>query len=262
MIAQAADYGRMLLRHRALGEILVQRELKGRYRGTVLGFLWSFVSPLIMMAIYVGVFSLTMRVPVPNYPAFVLAGLLPWSCFVSSLLEGMQAVIANGNLVKKVHLPAEIFPLVAVVSNMVHFVLSLPVLGLVLYLSGVSPTRYVLLLPVLLLAQLLFASAIALVLSSLAVQFRDLTHIVPNLLMMWFYLTPVIYTMELVPPRLRTALGLNPLTGLINGYRRIFVEGAPPQLGWLCGFLAMSVCALVLALALFRSRRDLYPELV
>lgn len=255
------SYGALLLRHRALGEILVQRELKGRYRGTVLGFMWSFVSPLIMMGIYVAVFSLTMRVPVAHYPAFVLAGLLPWNCFTASMTEGMHAVIANGNLVRKVHLPAEIFPLVAVVANMVHFVLSLPVLLAVLWGSGVGFSWALCFLPVLLVAQFLFAAALAVVLASLAVQFRDLMHIVPNLIMMWFYLTPVVYALELAPPKMRALMGLNPMSGLIGCYRCIFIDAVAPPVLWLVGFVCMSSCCLLAALWLFGRRRDIYPEL-
>lgn len=262
MIKGALRYGHMLVCHRALAEILVQRELKGRYRGTFLGFLWSFVSPLMLMTIYVVVFSLTMRVPVPNYPAFVLCGLLPWNCFTSSMMEGMHSVVANGNLVKKVHLPAEIFPLVAVISNMAHFVFSLPILFAVLWHSGVALTPWVLLLPVLLVLQFFFAAAFALLLSSLAVQFRDLTHIVPNLMMMWFYLTPVVYSLELVPPALRPMMRLNPMTGLMHAYRAIFIEGACISWAWAAQFAALGAVLLSAALWVFAKRRELYPELV
>jgi ABC-type polysaccharide/polyol phosphate export permease len=261
MMGAALRYGHMLVCHRALGEILVQRELKGRYRGTFLGFLWSFVSPLMLMVIYVGVFSLTMRVPVPNYPAFVLTGLLPWNCFTASMMEGMHAVMANGNLVKKVHLPAEIFPLVAVISNMAHFVFSLPVLLAVLVYSGLPLTPSMLLLPVLLVLQFLFSGAFALLLSSLAVQFRDLTHIVPNLVMMWFYLTPVVYTLEMVPPRLQPLMRLNPLCGLMHAYRAIFILGEGFSPLWALQFFGLGLSLFCAALWLFAKRRELYPEL-
>ncbi len=262
MMAAALRYGQMLLRHRALAEILVQRELKGRYRGTFLGFLWSFVSPLMLMTIYVMVFSLTMRVPVANYPAFVLTGLLPWNCFTSSMMEGMNSIVANGNLVKKVHLPAEIFPLVAVLSNMVHFLFSLPILVAVLWYSGVPLTPWVLLLPFLLLLQFFFVASFALLLSSLTVQFRDLTHIVPNIMMMWFYLTPVVYSLDLVPQGLRPLMALNPLSGLMHAYRSIFMVGESFSWLWAGQFAALSMALFCSALMLFAHRRELYPELV
>lgn len=262
MIHAVLKYVRMLLRHRALGEILVQRELKGRYRGTFLGFMWSFVSPLMLMTIYVVVFSITMRVPVDNYPAFVLTGLLPWNCLTSSITEGMHAVISNGNLVKKVHLPAEVFPLVAVVSNMAHFLLSLPILVAVLCYTGVGLSVHVLLLPVLIGLQCLFSGAIALVLASLAVQFRDLTHIVPNLIMMWFYLTPVVYSLDLVPEKLRPVMLMNPVSGLMGAYRSIFMAHESFSWLWAGQFFALGCALFASALWLFARRRELYPELV
>lgn len=249
-------------RYRTLAEILIARDLKARYRGTLLGFCWSFVTPLLMMTIYVLVFSVYMRVDVPNYAAFLLAGLLPWSCFVACLNDGMHAIIANGNLIKKVHLPSEVFPLVAVASNMLHFLFSLPVLLLLLAVYHITPTPAWLVLPVLLMLQLLFSYGAALVLSSLAVQFRDLTHIVPNIIMMWFYMTPIIYDIGMVPSRLQPWMRLNPMTGLIQAYREMFLNGQLPSALWLVKFSTASILGMVFGLWVFRRRQDLYPELV
>src|SRR6478672_561630 len=117
-----------IYRHRTLAEILVARELKARYRGTLLGFLWSFANPLLMMSIYVLVFSVYMRMDVPNYPAFLMSGLLPWVAFNGGLADGMNSLISNGGIIKKVYLPTEVFPFVAVTSALMHFLFSLPVL--------------------------------------------------------------------------------------------------------------------------------------
>lgn len=251
-----------LYRHRTLTEILVQRELKARYRGTALGFLWSFVNPLMMMAIYIFVFHFTMRLPVPHYGAFVLTGLLPWNAFVAGVLEGMNALVANGNLIRKVALPAEIFPLVAVSANAAHFLLSLPVLLLVLWGSGVGLGPGILWLPLLLLEQFVYATCLAVLLSSLAVQFRDLVHIVPNLVMMLFYVTPIIYPANMVPARLAPLVRYNPLAGLMENYRAVLLEGGSLALGPYGLRLVVGLTALGLCLRLFRARRDLYPELV
>lgn len=254
-------YAKTLLRYRTLAAILVQRELTARYRGTALGFLWSFVNPLMMAGIYVFVFSVTIRLPVPHYGAFVLAGLLPWNGFVAGLTEGMHALLANGNLIKKVALPAEVFPTVAVVANTLHFVFSLPVLFLVLVCSGVAPQWTWLLVPVLVLEQLVYALAGALLLSSLVVQFRDLLHIVPNLVMMLFYVTPIVYPAEMVPAALRAYVAYNPLAASIGAYRQALLLGEVPSLRGLAARLALASVALFAALWTFRSRRDLYPEL-
>ena len=251
-----------IYRHRALAEILVGRELKARYRGTVLGFLWSFANPLIMMSIYVLVFSVYMRIDVPNYPAFVICSLLPWTAFSAGVLEGMNSIISNGAIIKKVHLPTEVFPFVAVTSNGVHFLFSIPVLLLIMLVSGMSLTPSMLMFPVLLALQFLFTFGLALFLSSLAVQFRDLVHIVPNLMLVWFYLTPVFYGLEMVPERFRPLAYLNPMTWLIQGYRDIFFHHHMPHAGWTAAFLAVSLFLVSTGMWLFHRRSDLYPELV
>jgi lipopolysaccharide transport system permease protein len=249
-------------RHRALAEILVARDLKARYRGTVLGFLWSFANPLLLMVIYVLVFRVYMRVDIPNYPAFLLSALLPWTCFVTGLTEGMQSLVNNGSLIRKVHLPSAVFPLVSVASNMTHYLLSIPVLMLVLGVSGVQPTRHLALFPVLFILQAMFTYGCTLFLASLAVQFRDLTHIVPNLTMMWFYLTPVLYSYDLVPARMKPYMMLNPMAGLIDAYRGIFVLQHWPSWMWLVKFAALSLVLMGLGMRLFDSRAELYPEMV
>lgn len=251
-----------LYRHRALAEILVGRELKARYRGTALGFLWSFANPLIMMSIYVLVFSVYMRLDVPNYPAFVICSLLPWTAFASGVTEGMSSIISNGAIIKKVHLPTEVFPFVAVASNVVHFVLSIPVLLGIMLASGMPLTPSMLLLPVLVALQFLFTYGLALFLSSLAVQFRDLVHIVPNLIMVWFYLTPVFYDLSMVPGRFRPLAYINPMTWMIQAYRDIFFHHRLPHPGWTSAYLAVSLVLLGAGMWLFQRRSDLYPELV
>ena len=251
-----------IYRHRTLAEILVGRELKGRYRGTVLGFLWSFANPLLMMSIYVLVFRVYMRIDVPNYPAFVMCGLLPWSAFVAGVTEGMNSIIVNGGIIKKVYLPSEVFPFVSVTHNLVHFVLSVPVLLLIIVTSGLPLTPHMLLFPLLLLLQLFFTYALALFLASWAVQFRDLVHIIPNLMLVWFYLTPIFYSSTMVPDKYRGLVYLNPTTWLIEAYRDIFFNHHLPSLRWMAAFASVSLFLVVSGMWLFQRRSELYAELV
>lgn len=251
-----------LYRHRALAEILVQRELKARYRGTALGFCWSFVNPLMMMSIYVLVFHYALRVPMPNYGAFILAGLLPWNAFTSGVLEGAGSLLDNGNLIKKVSLPAEVFPLTCVLSNLVHLALSLPVLALVIWGSGVPLGFASLWAPAILMVQGLYTFAFALLLSSFTVQFRDLRHILPNILMMWFYITPVIYESSMMPAAFRRYMVLNPLAPLVESFRNAVLHNRMPHVGWLALQAVVGVAFMAATLALFRYRRPLYAELV
>ena len=242
-------------------QILVARELKARYRGTVLGFLWSFLNPLILMSVYVLVFSIYLRIQMDNYAAFLLCGLLPWTWFSSALTESSRSIIENHTLVKKVALPSEIFPLVSVSSTLTHFLLSLPVLLILLTILGVRPTWTLLLFPVVLAVQFLFTFGLALMCAALAVRFRDLLQIVPNVLTLWFFITPVFYPVSMVPPSFRALLLLNPMAYVIDAYQELlFYRRAPHVLE----FALVLVLALALVVAgewvLSRCRDDFAEE--
>jgi ABC-type polysaccharide/polyol phosphate export permease len=249
-----------LYRYRVLIEVLIRRELKARYRGTVLGFLWSFMNPLILMGLYVLVFSVYLRIDMPNYPAFLLSGIFPWLWFSASLNEATYSIIASGALIRKVYLPSEVFPLVPVGSSMMHFVASLPILFGVLAWEGVRPSWSLLFLPVIIGLQLLFTYGIALIVSSLTVQFRDLFHIVPNFLTALFFATPIFYPSAMVPERYRILLDLNPLSYLVTAYQDVMFFGRMPSAARVAILMTMTVVVLVAGVACFNSRKDLFPE--
>src|SRR4030081_2600200 len=191
------DNLRRLLRYRSLISSLVARELKARSRGSALGFVWSFINPLLLLLIYSFVFTTVMpntTEGVQPYQLFMFCGILPWTWFSSSLAESANSLISGGNLIKKVLFPAEVLPLVSVLTNMVHFFLGLPILVafLVIYHQYPVPAN-LLWFPVAVFIQLLFTSALALILAALAVHFRDIKDILSNLLTLWFFATPIIY---------------------------------------------------------------------
>lgn len=219
-----------LLRYRGLIQSLVSRELKARYRGSVLGFFWSFVNPLLLLAVYSFVFSTIM----PNteertqpYAVFMFCGLLPWTWFAASMLEASNSLIAGGNLIKKVLFPAEVLPIVSVLSNMVHFLLGLPILfGFMLYNHALPHFPGVLWFPVIVLVQLLFTISAVLLLSALTVHFRDLRDLLANLITLWFFVTPIIYPYFL--PAVKNYLiffKYNPMYHIIVAYQEsLFFE--------------------------------------
>jgi lipopolysaccharide transport system permease protein len=186
-----------LFRYRGLIQSLVSRELKARYRGSVLGFFWSFVNPLLLLGIYTFVFSTIMVNPEERtkpYAVFMFCGILPWTWFTASMLEASNSLIAGGNLIKKVLFPAEVLPIVAVLSNMVHFFFGLPILfGFMLLNHHLPHFPGVLWFPVVVLIQLIFTLACVLILSALTVHFRDLRDLLANVMTLWFFATPIIY---------------------------------------------------------------------
>lgn len=243
-----------LYRYRVLIATLVLRELRARYRGSVLGFLWSFLNPLLLMLVYVLVFAVYLRMPMENYAIFLFTGLLPWLWFASSLGHAAGAIVGSGALVKRVLFPAEILPLVSVLSNLVNMLLSLPLLFLFLLAFGIRPGPWVAFLPLIVALQLLLTVGLALPLAALNVHLRDVEQILANGLVLLFFLSPILYPVSTVPATLRLAEAvtiplrplyfLNPVAGLVQSYQNVLFFGREPH--WI--HLAMVAAAAGIAL--------------
>jgi lipopolysaccharide transport system permease protein len=256
-----------LFRYRGLIQSLVARELKARYRGSVLGFFWSFVNPLMLLLVYSFVFSTIM----PNttkgiqpYALFMFCGILPWTWFSASLSESTNSLISGGNLIKKVLFPAEVLPIVSVLTNLVNFFLGLLILvPSLIYYHRLHLTPNLLWFPVAVLVQLIFTLGLALVLAALTVHFRDIRDLLANILTLWFFATPIIYswTQDNVKAY-KTLFDLNPFTHLAISYQEILFFGPVGHWKWL---LALGVYSGVQFLAgywLFDRLRDSFAEAV
>lgn len=254
-----------LVRYRALIQSLVARDLKARYRGSVLGFFWSFINPLMLLLVYSFVFKYIMPATwkgIEHYELFLFCGLLPWTWFSSSLLEASNVLVTGGNLIKKVLFPAEVLPIVSVLAGMVHFALGLPILAafLLYFRTPVEPLDLAWF-PVIVGVQLLLTLGLALIASALTVHFRDVRDLLQNLLTLWFFATPIVYPLEQVPERLRPFLLMNPFTHLAVAYQDVLFRPGPytawPRL------LAVGAVALAVFLAgyfLFNRLRDTFAE--
>jgi lipopolysaccharide transport system permease protein len=255
---------RALVRYRALIRSLVSRELKARYRGSMLGFLWSFVNPLLLLLTYTIVFTVIVRnqqADVQPYFLFLFCGILPWTWFQASLAEASGVIIASGNLIKKVLFPAEVLPTVSVLANLAHFVLGLPILLGFLAWKG-KLGWMALALPLPMLVQLVLSLGLALFLSALTVHFRDIQSILSHVLHLWFFATPVIYSYAALgeSSRLRQVLRLNPMTHVVVTYQQMLFYGRVDH--WRGLFLALLVGLLAFAAGafLFDRLRDTLPE--
>ena len=253
-----------LLRYRGLIQSLVARELKARYRGSVLGFFWSFINPLLLLTVYTHVFKYVMpgiHTDVEPYAVFMFCGILPWTWFASSLSESSGVLISGGNLIKKVLFPAEILPLVTVLANMIHFFFGLTILAAFLAYYRLPPTLTLAWLPIVVLVQFVMTAAFALILSALTVHFRDIRDILSNVLTFWFFATPIIYPWFQAPLLAKRFLNLNPFTHLAVSYQEIlFFRGDFGHLPWLLLLGAISIVFFLFGYFVFDRLRDTFAE--
>jgi len=252
-----------LWQYRALLWNLTQRELKARYRGSALGFLWTFVNPLLLMAVYALVFGVIQKSNIPHYTYFVFVGLLPWIWFSTSVGAGASTISDRRDLLTKVRFPAQVLPATVVATNLVNYLLSLPLMVALGGAFGVWPSVHALAFPLVLFAQLVFTVAMTFIVSALNVRFRDLQHIVQNILTLWFFVTPVLYIPNAVPETWRRVyLIVNPMAVIINSYHGIFYEHRWPHWRGLTFVTLASLLLLAVSALVFEQRREEFAELV
>lgn len=213
-------------RYRELLVGLVRKELKVKYKNSLLGFLWSMLNPLLYLVIFTIVFQVFLRNGLPRFPIYLLSGLLAWNLFANSLMAATTSITGNGSIVKKVHFPREILPLAAVGAGLVHFFLQAFVLlvSLAAFRHGVAPSYLLLAIPALVVLLVLLA-AMAIALSAINVYLRDTQHLLELILLAWFWLTPIVYPYRLVADRLSERgqlwlLFLNPMTSVVLVFQR------------------------------------------
>lgn len=226
----------LLVHYRFLIYNLVVRDLKSRYRNSVLGFLWSLLNPLGMMLVFTIISPMLFRDDaIENYPVFLLSGLLAWNYFSASIMTGANSVVSNGHLIKKIHFPTEVLPISTILANLVNFLLALLVLFAVILVFRIGFSPWIWLLPVVILIQTLFTLGIVFFLSALQVYYHDTLIVMDVVMLAWFFLTPVFYSSSLLPSAY-TMFGItvdvqrwmyivNPMASLINMYRDILYWG-------------------------------------
>jgi ABC-2 type transport system permease protein len=247
---------------RTLVWVLTRRALITRYRGTALGFVWTFLHPLVQFVIYAVVFGTVMRVDLPggDYAAFLIAGMLPWSLFAQSVAISTTSILGDAAWIRQASFSPAIPPLVTNVSGLVNFLLGIPILIGVLWVLGRPPTVHVAYLPVAILILLPITLGLSLILAPLTVRYRDVGQLVQAILPMWFFLTPIIYPIEMVPEGYRWVFRLNPMSHAIEPFQEIFYYGRAPDLRGAAVALLVGVVSLGVGSWVLRSMRDRIPE--
>jgi ABC-type polysaccharide/polyol phosphate export permease len=245
-----------MYRNRELIWALALKELNVRYKRSALGFLWALLNPLLMMVILTIVFSTVMRIQIDHYSVFLLSVLLPWTLFSQSLAYGVESIVGNGELLKKVYIAKSVFPIAAVLSNVINFCFSLIPLIILLPLLHFPFHWTWIYLPVPLLGLVLFALGCSFFLAMANVFFRDVAHILQVILSAWFYASPIIYSLDFMPARYRLFFRLNPMLYLLNGFRLAIYYGLLPSLQSVAASLGCGVLGLVLGYSIFRRYQD------
>lgn len=254
---------RELWAYRELLWVLTSRDVKVRYKQTVLGSGWAILRPVLSMLIFTVVFGRLARMPsdgVP-YPLFVYAALLPWIFFSSAVGTSAHSLVGSTQLVSKVYFPRLIIPLSSVGAGIMDLVISTAVLGAMMGWYGIGWTPQLLAAPLVLLAVVFVALGVGTLLSALTVAYRDFTHITPFLMQIWMFATPVVFPLTLVPERWRWLFYLNPMTGVIEGSRAAFL-GRPFDLGGMGISLAMAVLVFALGVAYFEKVERRFADII
>ncbi len=244
---------------------LVKRDFQGRYAGSLLGFLWSFVQPLWLLVLYSYVFGTVMKISLvgertDNFGLFLFAGLLPWMAIQEGVTRGTTAVTDNSELVKKLSFPSEILVAAVVLAALLHEAIAAGLFILVLVLIGGFDPAGLALLALALPLQVALTCGLGLLLAPLHVFFRDTAQLFGMLLSGWFFLTPIVYPLDLVPPRFRGVIELNPLTALVDLYRRALLGGKGGPVPGLAGLVLFAAVLALAGLWLFRRLRPTFAD--
>lgn len=240
---------------------LVRRDLRGRYKGSVLGFLWTFLNPLLQLAVYTVVFSFVMKAGIENYYLFLFVALVPWIFFSTCLSGGASCIWAQQDMVKKIYFPREVLPISYVISQFVNMLLSFVVIFVVLIVSRVGVNiKALIYLPVIMLVEFLLALGITMIVSALTVYFRDMEYILGIVTMAWMYLSPVLYSMDMVPKELQNLFMLNPMSPVIVAYRDVLYYQTIPQLNTLIHAMIVGVIGVVIGWFVFGKLKKNFAE--
>jgi lipopolysaccharide transport system permease protein len=257
------DNLKQIYKYRGLLFALVKRQLSMRYRGSVLGFFWSFINPLLLMLVYTLVFRYFIRFEqVNNYSLFLFCGLLPWIWFTSALSEGTNSIVGSGHLITKSMFPAHLLPTVSVITSFVHFILSLPLLFIFMFAFGISVPITAVFLPIIVILQFCISYGIVLALSAVNVHYRDVQHLLANALTFLFFLCPVIYPLESVPQQFRFTMHYNPIAQLTIFYHQVLLEGVWPSFMTMLAVAVVAIISLYIGNLIFNYFRESLAEVL
>ena len=249
-----------LYQYRQLLKSNVRKEIRGKYKGSFLGVLWSFVNPLLMTLVYAIVFPFLLKNSQDHYTTFIVMAILPWNWFTTSIAQGTNTILVNGGIIKKVYFPRAILPISIVVSGLVNFLISCLIIGIFLIVSGIGFSINIVFLPIIILLQFMLQLGIILITSSIDVYVRDAEYIINFFISLLFYATPVLYSLDMFPAKFKFFLQLNPMATLISSYRDIFYYQTAPNFMLLGYVFVLSAFILFLGIKIFNKLEKGFAE--
>lgn len=243
---------------------LVWRDIKVRYKQTIIGAAWAVFQPLMTMLMFTAIFGLVVKVPSDGvaYPIFSFSALLLWTFFSQAVARSAGSLVGEGHLIKKIYFPRLIVPLSAVVSPLLDLCFSLPILAVLLIIYGVMPGWQVVFVPFFVLAALTTAVALGLWLSALNAQYRDIGYIIPFMIQLGMYASPIVYPISLIPEQWRQLYNLNPMVGIIQGFRWTIFGGIPPSLDLLALNSVTVLVVLLAGIVYFKRIEPIMPDII
>ncbi len=249
-----------LYQYRELLKTSVKKEVRGKYKHSFLGVLWSFLNPLLQIGVYALVFPLIMKSNETNYTVFLCCALIPWNFFSTAINRSSFTMVENGNILKKVFFPREILPISVVTSEAVNFIIStVIILGFVLGF-GLGITKYVVFYPLILLVQYVLLIGISFIVSSICVYIRDLQHFIGVFLQLMFYATPIAYNASVIPENYQWIMRLNPMSYIITGFRDIFYYQQMPDIKGLLFLFILGVLLCTIGYVIFSKLQKGFAE--
>lgn len=249
-----------LYNYRELLKTNIKKDVGGKYKNSFLGVLWSFISPLLQIAVYALVFQIILKSDIENYTVYLCCGLIPWQYFSACILRGAACIIDNGNIIKKVYFPREILPISIVTSEGINFLIStIIIIGFVLF-GGIGLSVNIVWYFVILAIQYIVSIGFAFIVASFSVYFRDLLHLLGIIIQLLFYATPIVYTSKNVPEAFQWLIKINPMAYLIESYRNIFYNKIPPEVQNLLIPLGMGIVLCIVGYLIFRKLEKRFAE--
>ena len=251
--------------YRELLKTNVKKEIRGRYKNSILGVMWSFLNPLLQLLVYSVIFGALLTGGSDSYYQqtyyiYVCVALIPWTYFTTAVTQSAFTVIGNGDIIKKVYFPREILPISIVTSGAVNFLISTVIILIFLFAYGLGVTKYIIFYPIILLVQYVLLLGISFIVSAITVYFRDLEHIIGIVLMVGFYATPIFYSEGTIPESFVNIINLNPMAHIIYAYRDIFYYQQMPNFTSLAIVGAISVAITVIGYFIFKKLQKGFAE--